>query len=105
MNNNRGFQLTAQRATLKSEQSEISTQYKEDERIRVSIVAEKRTDSRLLLIYINGIASGVVQYPDDDDFSQQTPMQITMGADGISLDVYTVRIYDNNLTRTQVLDN
>ena len=105
MSGGRGFQLTAQRATLKSEQSEISTQYKEDEHVRVSIVAEKRAEDRLLLMYINGIASGVVQYPTDDDFSQQTPVNITLGDDGISLDVYNIRIYDNDLTRYQVLDN
>ena len=105
MSGGRGFQLTAQRATLKSEQSEISTQYKEDEHVRVSIVAEKRAENRLLLVYINGIASGVVQYPTDDDFSQQTPVNITLGDDGITLDVYNVRVYDNDLTRYQILDN
>ena len=105
MSGGRGFQLTAQRATLKSEQSEISTQYKEDEHVRVSIVAEKRAENRLLLVYINGIASGVVQYPTDDDFSQQTPVDITLGDDGITLDVYNVRVYDNDLTRYQILDN
>ena len=105
MSGGRGFQLTAQRAVLKSEQSEVSTQYKEDEHVRVTIVAEKRAEDRLLLVYINGIASGVVQYPTDDDFSQQTPVGITLGADGITLDVYTVRIYDNDLTRYQILDN
>lgn len=105
MSGNRGFQLTAQRATLKSEQTEITTQYKEDEHVRISFVVEKRSENRLLLIYINGIASGVVQYPDNDDFSQQNPVNITLGADDITLDIYNIRIYDNNLTRYQILDN
>ena len=105
MSGGRGFTLTAQKATLASEQSTISTQYKEDEHVRVSIVAEKRNENRLLLIYINGIASGVVQYPADDDFSQNTPVNITLGDDGITLDVYNIRIYDNDLTRYQILDN
>lgn len=105
MSDGRGFQLTSQFATLSSEQSLITTQYKEDEHVRVTFVAEKRNEDRLLLIYINGVASGVVQYPADDDFSQQNPVEITMGADGITLDVYNIRIYDNDLTRYQVLDN
>ena len=105
MSGNRGFQLTAQRATLKSEQTEITTQYKEDEHVRISFVVEKRSENRLLLIYINGIASGVVQYPDNDDFSQQNPVNIILGADDITLDIYNIRIYDNNLTRYQILDN
>ena len=105
MSDGRGFQLTAQRATLASEQTTISTQHKEDEHVRVTFVAQKRTEDRLLLIYINGIMSGCVQYPDDDDFSQQTPVGITLGDDGITLDVYCIRVYDNDLTRYQVLDN
>lgn len=105
MSGNRGFQLTAQMATLKSEQTEIRTQYKEDEHVRVSFVIEKKTENRLMYIFINGIASGVIQYAENDDFSQQNPVNITLGADDITLDIYNIRIYDNDLTRYQILDN
>ena len=57
----RGLQITAQKALLKSEQSEISTQYKEDEKVHLAFVVEKKSTHRLLMIYINGILSGVVQ--------------------------------------------
>lgn len=105
MSGGRGFELTAQKARIKSEQSEISMQYKEDEHVRVSFVVEKRAEHRLLLIYINGIASGVIQYPENDDFSQVTPVNITAGSNGCTLDIYNIRIYDNDLTRYQILDN
>lgn len=105
MSGNRGFQLTAQKALLKSEQSEISTQYKEDEHVRIAFVAEKRTEHRLLYIYINGIMSGVVQYPDDDDFSQVNPVNITIGTNSCTTDIYCIRVYDNDLTRYQILNN
>ena len=102
---NRGFTLTAQRALLKSEQSEISTQYKEDEHVRVSFIVEKQSENRLIFIYINGIASGVVQYPESDDFSQVSPKNITIGSNDCTLDLYCIRIYDNDLTRFQVVNN
>lgn len=102
---NRGFQLTAQRAFLKSEQSEIYTQYKEDEHVRVSFVVEKRAENRLIYIYTNGIMCGVVQYPSDDDFSQISPVGITIGSNYCTTDIYCIRVYDNNLTRYQILDN
>ena len=102
---NRGLKLTSQFATLKSEQTTITAQYKEDEHVRVTIVAEKQSEDRLLLTYVNGIASGVVQYASNDDFSQASPVNITLGADGVTLDVYNIRVYDNDLTRYQVLDN
>lgn len=106
---NRGLQLTAQRALLKSEASAISTQYKEDEHVRISFVVQKRSGFRLLQVYINGILSGVVQYPDNadlqDDFSQSNPVNITVGSNDCTIDLYTIRVYDNDLTRYQILDN
>lgn len=105
MSGGRGISVTAQKATLKSEQSEISTQYKEDEHVRISFVAEKRAENRLMYIYINGIASGVVQYPADDDFSQVTPVDISVGSSDCTIDLYCIRVYDNDLTRHQVVNN
>ena len=105
MSDGRGFQLTSQYATLRSEQSTITTQYKEDEHVRVSFVAQKRNEDRLLLIYIDGIVSGCIQYPEDDDFSQLNPVDIAIGADGITVDIYNIRVYDNDLTRYQTLEN
>ena len=101
----RGLKITAQKALLKSEQSEISTQYKEDEHVRLAFVVEKKSEHRLLMIYINGILSGAVQYPDDDDFSQTNPVGISIGSSECTTDLYCIRVYDNNLTRYQVLDN
>lgn len=101
----RGFVITAQQLAMTSEQSSLGTRYKEDEHIRVSIVAEKRSENRLLLCYINGIMSGAVQYPDDDDFSQTNPVGITIGSNDCTVDLYNIRAYDNSLTRHQVLDN
>ncbi len=105
MSGDRGFSLTAQKATLKSEQSEIFTQYKEDEHVRIAFVAEKRAENRLIFCYINGIMSGVVQYPADDDFSQASPVDITIGSNDCTMDIYCIRIYDNDLTRHQILNN
>ena len=101
----RGIKITAQKATLKSEQSEVFTQYKENETVRIAFTVEKRAENRLLAIYINGIMSGVVQYPDDDDFAQQNPVGITIGASDCTTDIYCIRVYANNLTRYQILDN
>lgn len=105
MSGGRGLQVTTQRATLTSEQSTIGTQYKEEEHIRLSFVIEKKSSTKLLLCYINGILSGSVQYPDDDDFSQGTPVGITIGSNDCTTDIYNIRVYDNDLTRYQILDN
>ena len=101
----RGLSITAQMASLASEQSAISMQFKEDEHVRISFVVEKRIENRLIYCYVNGIISGVVQYPDDDDFSQVTPVNISIGSNNCTMDIYCIRIYDNDLTRQQMLEN
>lgn len=105
MSGGRGFELTAQRALLKSEQSEISIQYKEDEHVRIAFAVEKRAENRLVYCYINGIMSGTVQYPTDDDFAQAVPVDISVGSNDCTIDLYNIRIYDNDLTRYQLLNN
>lgn len=102
---NRGLVITPQKATLKSEQSEISMPYKEDEHIRLAFVVTKRASDRLIIAYINGIASGVIQYPTTDDFSQLSPVNISIGSSGCTTDVYCIRIYENDLNRGEILDN
>ena len=101
----RGIAITAQRADLMSEQSEIGTQYKEDEHVRLTFVVEKRSGNRLILIYLNGIISGIRQYPAADDFAQGTPVGISIGSNESTIDLYNIRVYDNDLTRYQLLDN
>lgn len=108
MSGGRGIQITSQEAVLKSASSTIGTQYKEDEHVRLTFVAEKRdltSDKQLLLIYLNGILSGAVPYPSGDDFSQDNPVDISFGSSECTIDLYCIRVYDNNLNRYQILDN
>ena len=105
MSGNRGISITPQLATLHSEQKEITTRYKENEHLRLSFVVEKKAVNRLIYCYINGIMSGVVQYPADDDFAQSVPVDISIGSRDAAIDLYCIRVYDNDLTRHQVLNN
>ena len=105
LNGGRGFYVTPQIAALTSLQSEISTQYKEDDHVRLAFVIEKTTETKLIWMYINGIASGAIQYQDSDSFMQPTPVDITLGSNEAVLDVYNIRIYDNNLSSKQIVNN
>lgn len=101
----RGFRLTASQLQLASEQTTLGTRYKENEHIRVTFVIQKKSEHRLILCYVNGIMSGAVRYPEDDDFSQTEPVGITVGSNACTVDLYNIRAYDNSLTRYQVLNN
>lgn len=105
LNGGRGLSMTAQSCMLTSEQSSISMQFKEEEHVRVGFVVEKRSGFRRIYCYINGVMSGVVQYPADDDFSQVIPADITIGSSKCTMDLYCIRVYDNDLTAQQMEDN
>lgn len=105
MSGNRGFKIASQYAEIASEQSSVSMQFKEDEKVRVSFVVEPRNLHRLIYVYVDGIMCGAVQYPENDDFSQSTAVGITVGAESSGIDVYKVRLYTKGLTRHEILDN
>lgn len=105
MNNGRGIQLTSQRCEMHSEGSTINMQFKENEHVRVAFVVEKRTALRLVYCYINGVMSSVTRYPDDDNFAQSVPQNITIGSNNSTMDIYTIRVYDQDLGMKQVEDN
>ena len=101
----RGFYITPQLAKFQSQLSTLSTQYKENEIVRLSFVIEKRTENRLIYMYINGIMSGVTRYPIGDTFIQSPPADIILGSNDATLDIYTIRIYNNSLTKKQIVNN
>ena len=100
-----GLQLTPTTIKLTSEQNVVETKYKEDERVRVSFVIEKRANNRLMQIYINGVKSQSLQYPDNDGFTQPSPVGITVNSVNAVIDFYNIRSYSNNLNAQQLLDN
>ena len=112
--NYRGFKLTPQMCTIRSANTELSTLYKDNEHLRVSFVIEpaprqgqevSRGNSRLICCYINGIMSGAVQYGLNDDFRQLNPVNITIGSEDATIDIYSIRIYNSALSSYQIVQN
>lgn len=100
-----GLQVTAQQMRFSSESSHVETYFKEDERIRLSIVVEKRTENRLVYGYVNGVLSAVTQYSLNDNFVQPKPVNIVIGNEKATIDLYNIRVYNHNLTDVQILNN
>ena len=110
---NIGLRIKSQSALLKSTGTEISAQFKEDERVRLTFVIEQNilvdgisTSNRLIYIYINGVLCGIQQYGVNDIFIQQTePAGITIGAESCGIDVYFIRFYNTAFTADMQLNN
>ena len=100
-----GLKITPQNVYFNGAQTKISTPYKENEHIRVGITVEKQSDFRLIMVYINGIASSAIRYASGERFSQLNPVGITIGSDLCGIDIYNIRVYDQALTSRQMVDN
>lgn len=100
-----GFTVTADTATFTSEQSKITCNYADENKVHVSFVIEPKTDYRLMMIYLNGVLSGAIQYPDNDNFQQSPALDITLGSPYCSVDLYCIRSYRVALTMDEIRDN
>ena len=100
-----GLRITPQAVYFNGAQTNISTLYKENEHVRLTITIGKQTDYRLILIYINGVMSRAIQYAMGERFDQLTPVGITIGSNDCGIDIYTIRIYDQDLGDRAVLEN
>lgn len=105
LNGGRGINITPQNCQLSSEQSSIGYQYKEDDHVRVSFVIQKTANNRLLMVYINAILSGVIQYAVNDDFEQAIPQDIIVDSTYATVNLYCIRCYEQPLLSTQIVQN
>ena len=100
-----GFTATADTFKMASEQTKISCNYTDEEKVRIAVVIESRSEYRMMSVYLNGVLSGTEQYPTNDNFQQQTPVNIVVGSDYCSVDLYAIRSYDIALTSAEIRDN
>ena len=105
MSGDRGLIVKPNEIVFKSLGKEISTRFKEEEHIRVAIVIERSTSNKFISTYINGVLSGIDVYGDSDDFEQTTPVNIKAGSTECDLTLYKIRVYNNDLTAVNILDN
>lgn len=100
-----GFTVTADTAKLTSEQTTVSCNYTDEEKIHVAFVIEPRNEYRLMYVYLNGVLSGTKQYPENDNMQQTTPVNITIGSPYCAVDLYTIRSYNTALSESEARDN
>lgn len=100
-----GFEITPNTCTIKSTNVTLSTQFKEDEKVRISFVVEKTGELNLVKCLINGVVSGVVEYPTNDIWLQTNPVGISINHNEGSIDIYSIRVYNADLSSQQVLNN
>ena len=108
--NGNGLLITASEIKFSSQGGEIvSTKYKPEENIRVSIVVNSKSSAtalypRLMFIYIDGVLSGAVQYNLGETFAVNKSLAVE-GSDSAVVFLKQIICYNNALSPTQILKN
>lgn len=100
-----GLRIKTSEAELQAHNSGVEVQFREDTKVHLTFVIEQQTLNRLIYIYINGVMCGTVQYPSNENFTQITPVGISIGSDACGIDLYALRFYNKGFTRHEQLNN
>ena len=100
-----GFTVTADTAKMMSEQTTIGCNYTDEEKIHVAFVIEPKSEYRMMCVYLNGVLSGVKQYPENDNMQQNPTVNISVGSPYCSVDLYSIKSYNVALTAVEARDN
>lgn len=131
----RGFEITASNAVLKSNTFTLNANFKEETRIKIDFVIEgSKTEYKydtvskdansdeqteyegtsfesLAIIYVDGVYQGLVNMGDGTSFKQGNEINsiealpIVFGSEDCDLDIYNIRIYNQALTPAQIINN
>ena len=130
---NRGIEVTASSATIKSNVFGLQAKFRENTRVKIDFVIEgiktaykyttiagkdatendwevdKTSNEALCIIYIDGVYQTLKVIPNDTTFLQgsggDTAKDIIFGSEYCDLDIYNIRIYDSALTPSQIVNN
>lgn len=106
--NGTGLLITASEVTLTSAgEAKVTTKYKSEENIRISLVINKKagsTNKLLAFIYINGVISGAVNFAATDNFISDKKVRFA-SSDDVDIELKQLRFYDAALTSDQLLNN
>lgn len=101
-----GFRMTAQEALMTaSAGTSVSTKFAEDMDLHIGFVVQRKADTRLMELYVNGIRCGAKQYAAAESFLQETPATITVRSDAADVEMRSIRVYEKALTDDEMLSN
>ncbi|MEY8684837.1 hypothetical protein AB9N12_01405 [Bacteroides sp. AN502(2024)] len=120
MDGGKGLSVTTEEASIKtgtllhytnedgedaSREIKIGTKFAPGEWLKVAFVIGRRTEGRLMELYVNGNRAGADIYDNSYYFRQDHPAGITIDSGMADVELKTIRIYDRALTDDEILEN
>jgi hypothetical protein len=101
-----GFQMTTEEAKIvASDGSEVETKFAPDIPMKIAFVVNKKSDKRLLELYVNGVFDRAVQYSSTASLIHDVPANIKVTSDAADVELRNVRIYNRALSDDEILAN
>ena len=105
LNNNLGLNIQAQKITLTSAQNQISLPTCEDDFMEFEFNILPDSQHNEMVLWLDGIPCKVELYDSSDNFTQSSPVGITIGSADCDVWIYRMKSYMMNLTDDEILDN
>lgn len=108
--NGTGFIIKANEAIFNTkEDKSVSTKFASGEIYNIGFVSFPETsydkvNSNRIYLYINGIICGTVARPSTDSIYQETPSNIVIQSKYCTLDIFSIRVYNQQLSDEQMFD-
>ncbi|MDY5928766.1 MAG: hypothetical protein SPJ27_01850 [Candidatus Onthovivens sp.] len=98
-----GLLITATEATLKTQGYSVSTKFKPEENVRISVVFEKVSSEKpLILLYLDGILSGACTW--EGKMGTDKIMSFK-GSDNVSFTIKQIRVQNKDIDSNQIVNN
>lgn len=100
-----GLNVQAQKITLTSAQNTMELPTCEDDFMEFEFNILPDSQYREMVLWLDGIPCKVELYDGSDNFTQASPVGITIGSDDCDVLVYRMKTYSMNLSDDEILDN
>ena len=100
-----GLNIKAQKITLTSAQNTMELPTCEDDFMEFEFNILPDSQYKEMVLWLDGIPCKVELYDASDNFTQSTPVGITIGSDDCDVLVYRMKSYAMNLSDDEILDN
>ena len=104
-NGNVGLTVQAQKITLTSQQNRIELPICEDDFLEFEFNILRDSKYKEMVLWCDGIPCKVELYDASDNFTQASPVGITIGSADCDVQVYRMKTYGMDLTDDEILDN
>ena len=100
-----GLNIQAQKITLTSAQNTMELPTCEDDFMEFEFNILPDSQYKEMVLWLDGIPCKVELYDGSDNFTQASPVGITIGSDDCDVLVYRMKSYAMNLSDDEILDN